>query len=151
EQAAKSAIQERLEEMDRAQELQREPPPQEPLADPEPLEPDDVLERLLAQVPEDGKRWFREHSEYLFEPVKIQAAQHFHNVTMAELGAGKEFSPEYFRRMEFHLGLRQPEAEPQPEPQPQQGERLNGRAPVSAPVSREAPSMTTGRTADPTK
>lgn len=156
EQAAQSAIKQRLAEMENAAGLQHAPPAQQAPQEPqqsvanEPAPPDvdafmEKLEEAIAPLPnEDAKRFFRLHPELIFDPEKNAAANHFHNVAIRE--TGETFTPRYFERLETHLGLLQPD-EPSPQPQRQTApSRPSGPAvSVSAPVQREAPSMSTGR------
>jgi hypothetical protein len=88
------------------------------------------------QLPESALSWLHAHPQYLSDPEKNAQIQWLHHVIVKE---GKSaFSPEYFNRMEEHLGLREAPKEPE---KPQEQQRTNI---VSAPVSREVPSGGTG-------
>ena len=127
EQAAKTAIADRLKEVERAESLSQQTPDHPQFAtepQPEQLSP---LEQLLATMPEGAREWLRKHPQYLSDPEKNAHIQHAHLVS---------------NRLERHLGLR-------PQRQPQQtrptAPRERAGAPVSAPPTRETVSLTTGR------
>jgi hypothetical protein len=151
-QAAQNAIRQRLAEMNHAQELTRASTQQQPqLAEPE--QPQDPVELVLANsgLPERACVWLRQHPEYMSDPEKNSELQFRHHQARRE--AGSEFTDEYYDCMDRLLGLRQqaqpngngslqPAAQRQPAPVRQQ-QRVG--APVSAPPTREIPSMSTGR------
>src|SRR5215475_2203475 len=104
-----------------------------------------TIEQIIdgSQIPERAKVWLRAHPDYISDPAKNNQLIKMHNV--AEYQAGGEFTDEYFNRIEVLLGLKQEQratngggVAPSPIVQRQA-------APVSAPPTREAPSMTTGR------
>jgi hypothetical protein len=155
--AARSAIKQRLQEMENAEGIAREAVHQQRLAEAPPQQ--DPLEQFLASVPEAAANWLRDHPEYMNDPRKNAALQHYHWIAKDE--AGEEFTPKYIECLEHHLGMRQ-----QPPPQPNGAQRPAQSAPVSAhapaprasaparqyagppvsaPPTRESPSMTTGR------
>jgi len=149
--AAKHALRERLREMETAETLNRQAQQQPPqAAEPRQQQPQDPLEAFLASVPEATANWLRAHSEYMTDPRKNAALQHFHWIARDE--AGEEFTPRYIERLERHLGLRQqsngvPKQNiPTPAPRYDAPVRQQQRSvPVSAPPHRDPPSMTTGR------
>lgn len=97
-----------------------------------------------APVPFHVQQWIKKHPDYLSDPEKNADIQYFHRKVIRE-GIDID-SEEYLPRMEVLLGLRQTEeeaeveipAKPAPKATPQR------QAPVSAPVSREAPSSPDG-------
>jgi hypothetical protein len=113
EEAAKTAIRQRLAEMERAQELQREATPQ--YAESQPGEPPTV-EKIIANsgLPERAKTWLREHSDYISDPSKNATLISLHGVAARQ--AGSEWTDDYFSRMDELLGFR---------PQPRQ-QQANG-------------------------
>jgi hypothetical protein len=149
------ALQLRLKEMERAEQFNREAarqPPQQPQEPPSQDPPSqDPLEAFLASVPEATANWLRAHPEYMTDQRKNAALQHFHWTARDE--AGEEFTPRYIERLEHHLGLRpRSNGVPKqnaatPAPRYEAPPRQQQRTPVaySAPPTREAPSMTTGR------
>src|SRR5262245_37609351 len=166
EEAAKSALRQRLQEVERADQLNR----QQPRYVAEPQQPVDPIEQAIASLPERMKRWYQTHPEFLTDPEKSAQMQYAHWVARREVG--EEFTEPYFDRMEQMLGFKQEQRPPQQPPQqPQQANyaparNLNGDSermaaprpaapmnvarqasavPVSAPPTRDAPSMTTGR------
>lgn len=143
--AGNSAIRRRLEELDKAEEIRREPQPaQEPprVEDPVAKQQPSVQDIIATTaVPEAAKAWLRAHPDYITDPTKNAQLIKMHNV--AEYQAGGEFTPAYFDRMEILLGLKSESprpAAPQRQPAPRAGS-----VPMSAPVAREAPSMRSGR------
>jgi hypothetical protein len=149
--AGKVALRQRLAEMERAENLQREIAQQPPQFATEPQEPQQpTAEQIIASsgLPENAKDWLRAHSEYVTDPILNAEMQRKHYV--AEHQAGSEFTERYFDRMEILLGLRQ---EPTPAPvvaptAPRNSAPVRKQqyaAPVSAPPTREPPSMVTGR------
>lgn len=107
----------------------------------------DPFEQAIAQLPDAAKTWLRGHRDYMTDQrknIKIQAA-HFE---VLDEGV-QAYSPEYFESIETKLGLRQKKVttddDDNPDPEPPAR-----RAPVSAPVSREVASPSTGRST-PTK
>jgi len=153
--AAQNELKKRLAEMERAEGLQQQrqqQPPPEPQAPQEP-----TLEQIIAGFPERVKRWYRAHPELLTDPERAAQVQYCHHVARREVG--EEMTEPYFDRMEQMLGFKQApkngQAESRPTPQPtnhaprpaaprqQAAPRMS--APVSAPPTRQAPSMATGR------
>jgi len=150
--AAKTALRQRLAEMERAENLQREIAQQSPQFATEPQEQQmPTAEQIIESsgLPENAKDWLRRYPEYVSDPIKNAQMQKMHNV--AEYQAGGEFTERYFDRMEILLGLRQ-EAPPSTNgsapiaPRSSTPVRKQQYAvPVSAPPTRESSSMATGR------
>jgi hypothetical protein len=147
EEAGKAALRQRLQEMERAEALTRQVQQQPQLAE-EPQPP--TLEQVIAHLPERVQRWYRNNPDFLTNPEKAAQIQYCHHVAARE--TGEQFTDPYFDRMEQMLGLaprpsapqpqqqsRPQQAAPQPRPQPRTS------TPVSAPPTRDVPSITTGR------
>jgi hypothetical protein len=155
--AAKTALRQRLQEMENAEALQREAAvaQQHPQFAAEPQEQQmPTAEGIIegSGLPENAKSWLRAHPEYVSDPIKNAQMQKMHNV--AEYQAGSEFTERYFDRMEILLGLRQEQprqvqerpvtnAAPATDRVPLR--RAPAGPPVSAPPTREPPSMATGK------
>lgn len=141
--AEKAQMEAREEQWKRQQ--QRQPQRQQPQ---QRVQQPPSVEQIIAgaAVPEQAKAWLRAHPDYITDPTKNAQLVKMHNV--AEYQAGGEFTPAYFERIEVLLGLRQ-EQKPTNghgnEPPVSAPTAPRQTAPVSAPVNREAPSMTTGR------
>ena len=157
--AAKEAIalQLRLKEMERAEQLNREaaqqPPPQaaEPQQQQQP-----TLEDHIAHLPPRVQGWYRKHPEFATDPERAAQIQYCHHVAAREVG--EQFTEPYFDRMEQMLNLAPranghdaqqrferppaPAAAPRYDPPVRQ---QRSAVPMSAPVSRDSPSMATGR------
>ena len=141
EEAGRAAILQRITELERAEAISQEPqPPQFANEPPE----QDPLEQVLATMPEGVRGWLRARPQYLTDPEKNAQIQHAHLVAARELG-DDEFGPQYYARLEHHLGLR-------PQKQPQQLTRpaaprqaIRQQTSVSAPPTRDSISMSTGR------
>jgi hypothetical protein len=144
EEAGKTALRQRLQEMERAETITRQaaqrPQPQ-PAAEP----PPPTLEQMIEHLPPRVQGWYRRDPELATNPEKAAQVQYCHHVAARE--TGEQFTDPYFDRMEQMLGLApRPPAQPQPRPQPQQQPRTRtSSAPVSAPPTRDVPSMVTGR------
>jgi len=159
--AAKDAIalQLRLKEMERAEQLNRQPqqqqPPQaaEPQQQQQPQAP--TLEDVIAHLPERAKRLYREHPEFATDPEKAAQIQYCHHVAAREVG--EQFTDPYFDRIEQMLGIarrsngqtQQHRPSPAPAAPPRSHEapirQQRSAIPVSAPPTRDVPSMATGR------
>jgi hypothetical protein len=132
--AANNAILARLAEMDRAETLQRAPPvqhyervesrPPEPAADP--------VEAAIAAMPPRVQRWYRNNPELLTNAELAARVQYCHHVAAREVG--QQFTDPYFDRMESLLGFRK--QQPQTKTAPTQ---VNGHAPVSSPAAPHNP------------
>lgn len=129
-----------LEQWKRAQQQPRQPQQQQP----------PTVESIIANsgLPDRAKTWLRAHPDYISDPSKNQELQGLHRVAARQ--AGGEFTDAYFDRMEVLLGFKQESqsspAAPQSQPQTQRQS-----VQVSAPPTRETPSMSTGRAPQPTK
>ena len=161
--AAKDAIalQLRLKEMERAEQLNREAVQQQPpqAAEPQPQQPQQpTLEQYISHLPERVQRWYRKHPEFATDPEKAAQVQYCHHVARRE--TGQEFTDPYYDRMESMLGLvpatngqtqHRPIERPSPAPAPPPPRyeapirQQRSAVPVSAPPTRDVPSMATGR------
>jgi hypothetical protein len=162
--AANNAIKARLAEMNRAETLQRAPAVQhfERSVESRPAEPAaDPVEAAIATLPPRVQGWYRNNPSLLINPEQVARVQYAHWVAKRE--TGEELTDKYFDRMEAFLGLRQnapkpatnghsapaaprtaPAAAPRnPTPMRQQQQRPGPS--VSAPPTREVPSMASGR------
>ena len=157
--AAKDAIalQLRLKEMERAEQLNRQPQQQPPpqAAEPQQQQPQaPTLEDHIAHLPPRVQGWYRKHPELATDPERAAQVQYCHHVARRE--TGQEFTDPYFDRMESMLGLvpatngqtqhrpsPAPAAPPRYESPPVRQQR--SAVPVSAPPTRDVPSMATGR------
>lgn len=115
--------------LDRAFEQQRQAPPPPPRQD---------FEAQIANAPEKAKIWLRQHPEYVTDPEKRAEAGVFHK---RAIRAGfQELSPEYFDYIETELGLKQRQGAMDEDESPPKKSAV-----VSAPVTREAPSLGSGK------
>lgn len=101
--------------------------------------PGDPFEAAIAALPDSAKTWLRGHREYMTDQQKNVEIQYFHNQVLRE--GHPAYSPAYFESLETKLGMRQAKTDDDDEP-----EEPRSRT-VSAPVSRDPPSPTTGRAA----
>jgi hypothetical protein len=152
--AAKDAIalQLRLKEMEHAERLQKEAIQQPPPHAAEPPQPQQPA------MPAHIERWLAEHPEYT-NPNDHVAQAEIYTATLKCNRDGKSWDqPDFLPTLERHLGLRREQPRPQPsngnaaptpppapryEAPPRQQQRST--VPMSAPPTREAPSMSTGR------
>jgi hypothetical protein len=154
--AAKTALRQRLQEMENAEALQREATvaQQHPQFATEPQEQQmPTAEQIIESsgLPENAKDWLRRYPDYVLDPIKNAQMQKMHNV--AEYQAGSEFTERYFDRMEILLGIKQEQPRRvQERPVTNAAATGNGApprrqmaAPVSAPPTRDVPSMSTGK------
>jgi len=149
--AGKNRLRDELRKMERAEALQRERQQSPQLAE-EPQESQQPQDPL-ALLPPRVQRWYREHPELATDPERAAQVQYCHHVARRETGG--EFTDPYFDRMEAMLfrpatnGHAESRPSPAPsaprhvEPPRQPAARMS--APVSAPPTREVPSMSTGR------
>lgn len=103
-------------------------------------QPTNQFERAIAQLPDRAKTWMRAHPEYMTDQRKNAKIQAFHWDVLDE--GHSQFSDDYFKSMEEHLGLREKskpvveaEIEEEVEVEPQRT-----RIVTQAPPTREAPS-----------
>jgi hypothetical protein len=155
--AEQNAIKQRLREMENAEYLatsQR----QQRLAIEKLQQQPSAAEQIIASsgLPESAKAWLRGHPEYVTDPVKNAHVQKMHVV--AEYQAGEAFSPAYYARMDALLGFKQGNGNGAQQPSAPTAPRNSApvrkqqyAAPVSAPPTREVPSMSTGRAPRPTQ
>jgi hypothetical protein len=147
EDAAASALKQRLREMERAeqvvQQAHQEPRATEPQEQrQEPL----TAEQIIASttLPDRAKDWLRQHPDYAVDPAKTNRLLVLDEI--ATRRAGSQFSDNYFREIEDLLGLRQqPSRAEVPANRPSPPRSQVSAAPVSAPSHREIPSMSNGR------
>src|SRR5262245_28635927 len=155
EQAAQSALKQRLAEMENAAGLVRDAQQQQSQFAAEPRQ-------ATPEVPPHVRKWIDENPRYLSDPI----AQAELNLALTKVvHAGKTWNdPDFVETVERHLGLRQqaqpngngnipdrppvtshsqPITPPRPAATPRQQQPIG--PPVSAPPIRDAPSMTTGR------
>jgi hypothetical protein len=149
EQAAQSAIKQRLAEVEHAAEIQRAAPAPQPEPEPPRVVDGDPVEEAIRDWPERAKRWVRENPQLITDPEQAARLQYAHHIAARE--TGEQMTPRYFAAMESLLELPQAEPPPQPQPPPQRQAppppRPSGPSAgyYSAPPHREAPSMSTGR------
>jgi hypothetical protein len=150
--AAQSAIKQRLAETERAASMQREAIQQAPqYAESQSHEPPTVEQIIEAtQLPDKAKRWLRAHPEYLTDIAKNNEIIALHNIARRQ--AGSEWDDRYFEKMEDLLGIRPaPQSDSgngveQPPSAPRNAIRQQySGPPLSAPISREVPSFSSGR------
>ncbi len=128
---------------------QQQPQPQrQQIQQPQPQQPS--AEQIIANsgLPDRAKTWLRQHPEYITDQGKNATIIALHDT--AKRQAGNEWTDTYFEKMEDLLGIN---AAPRPSgsgngAHPQPNVRT---AQVSAPPTREAPSMSTGRAPQSTK
>jgi hypothetical protein len=139
EQAARDAVKKRIAELQTETE-QHEPVSRQPVV----IERQDPTERIITNsgLPPRAQDWLRSHPDYITDPVKNAQMQKMHYVAEHQAG-GQAFSDAYFRELESLLGFA-PAASRNAAPVRQQ---LRSGPPVSAPISRDAPSWSTGRPA----
>jgi hypothetical protein len=149
--AAKSALRERLREMENAETLTRQaqqPPPHA-------AEPPQQQQPQPPAMPAHIEKWLAEHPEYM-NPNDHVAQAEIYTATLKCNRDGKSWDqPDFIPTLERHLGLRQQQPRPQPQPQqpqpqpryeaPPARQQQRSNVPMSAPPTREAPSMSTGR------
>ena len=90
------------------------------------------FETRIAQFPADAREWLRKHPEYIEDQSKATKASGVHMYLVQTKGI-EPFSRTYFDEMETHLGLKAETTQTQEQPQKRN-------MPMSAPVSRTAPS-----------
>jgi hypothetical protein len=146
------ALQLRLQEMERAEASREAANHTQPASEEPQQQVPPTAEQIIegSGLPELAKTWLRQHPEYVSDPAKNARLRKMHNV--AEWQSGQEYTAAYFDRMDILLGLKQEprpaqsngNATPQRAPQAAPA-RPRTAAPFSAPISREAPSMRTGK------
>jgi hypothetical protein len=167
EDAAASALKQRLREMERAEQavqqanhqprMATEPPPTG--LNGRPLTVEEIIANTT--LPDRAKNWLRRHPDYATDPAKTNRLLVLDEI--ATHRAGGQFTEAYFEQMEDLLGFRRREPtraeilahlERMPETttatSPRNAAPLRQRppaAPVSAPVHRDPPSMANGRPA----
>lgn len=128
----KSALERSIQAEKERLEAQQRQQAQQPQGDP--------LDRT--NLPQTAKDWLRSHPEYLSDPRKNAKIQSLHWDVLDE--GHQPFSHEYYSSLETHLGLR---AKPRQDAAEDDQEVVQPtrKSVVSAPVSREAPSSSGGR------
>lgn len=101
----------------------------------------DPVDAGFSNLPEVARNWLKSHREYTTDPRKNARIQALHWDVVDE--GHEPYSTAYFESLETHLGLRQPKEKTMDEPTEPATKRTS--APVSAPVTREAPSPSTGK------
>jgi hypothetical protein len=160
--AAKTALKQRLREMEQAETLQQQHTVQHHqrmAAEPQPQQPP-TFEETIAHLPERVQRWYRGNPEFLTNPEKAAQIQYAHHVARREVG--EEGTEPYFARMEAMLGIaprangqaqrrpgpiesRPPVTAPAPRYEAPPRQQQRSAVPISAPPTREVPSMASGR------
>jgi len=151
--AAKEAIalQLRLQEMERAEQLQKEAVQQQPPHAAEPQRQQQPQQPMPAQV----QKWLNEHPEYC-DPNDQVAQAEIYTATLKCNRDGKSWDqPDFIPALERHLGLAprsNGHAEQRPAPAappryaaPPRQQQQRSTVPMSAPPSRDVPSFSTGR------
>jgi hypothetical protein len=150
--AANNAIKARLAEMNRAEGLQRGPAHYERVVEPRPPQ------QTAQTIPPHVQEWLNKHPQYLSDAV---AQAELHVAATKTARDGKTWhDADFIPTVERYLGFSQPRpAQPKPAinghapvsaptapraPTPVRQQQYNGGA-ASAPTSREAPSMASGR------
>lgn len=151
--ASRKALSDRLREMENAERLSREGMQQQLHSALPPVEPEPQPQDPFAQLPERVQRWYRDNPKLAADPEQAARVNYCHHVAAREVG--EAFTEPYYDRMEQMLGLRPrqsngngyPQQSVQPVGQRQSAPRQQAfsGAPVSAPPSREVPSMSTGK------
>jgi hypothetical protein len=144
EQAAHNAIKQRLAEMQRASALSSAASQQQPQAA-EPQQEQDPY----AHLPERIQNWFRRDPSLATDQKRVALLESAHNVARHQ--TGEEFTDRHIDRMEELLGFKQQaqpngkvESRPSAAPTSPRRQQYSG-PPVSAPISREVPSLRTGK------
>jgi hypothetical protein len=146
EQAARDAVKKRIAEL-------TETEPIKPVV----IEQPNPTEQIIANtgLPPRVQAWLRAHPDYITDKDKNARMQEMHYV--AKHHTGEEFTEAYIKKMDELLGhatptlsiptLGNPNAAPARPPVGAEGRQQHSGPPVSAPISRDAPSMSTGRPA----
>lgn len=126
-----SARLDRLEDGKMAFEQRRAAPA--PEVKPAPQAPLD-FEGQIAKMPDSAKSWLRKHPEFMSDTALNEQISNAH-VYLVKNKKIEAFSPKYFEALDDEFGFKAAPAEVEPQPQRRS-------MPVSAPVSRDAPSAT---------
>ena len=144
-QAETAALKQRLAEVQRAETLAHTATQQQPRTATEP-------KQQQIEMPAAVKTWLDAHPQYM-DTNDVVAQAEIHLATVKTLRDGKSWhSPDFLSTLEHHLAFRQPQTngsqavhvDPAAPPR-QQVRPAAPAAPVSAPPTRDVPSMTTGR------
>ena len=135
--SAASARLDRLEDGKRAFDTRREAAEEPVVATTRvaPVQPQS-FEARVAQFPPDAREWLRKHPDYIEDNAKALKASGVHGYLVDTMGV-EPFSRTYFDQLETHLGLKTA-AEPAVTTTQEQPQKRS--MPMSAPVSRAAPS-----------
>jgi hypothetical protein len=120
----------------------QEQPRPEPIRAASPADPIDGNPNLSGRQ----KEWLKSHRDAQTDPEKLKRLGAAHWYALSEGHA--QDSDAYFQVLEERLGYRQAAAKVQDDPEPESQPRRS--MPMSAPVTRESPSISTGR-ATPTR
>lgn len=105
--------------------------------------PQQNFEQRIADLPDAAKTWLRKHPEFVNDTSLNEKIGRAHNYLVGNKSLSA-FSPAYFDALDDEFGFKvAPTVPPQPQPQRRS-------MPVSAPVSREVPTIS-GQRASPSK
>src|SRR5215813_8025534 len=99
--AAKTALRDRLREMEQAETIVREATTAQQQEPQEQRQP--TLEEAIAGLPERIQRWCKIDPRLASDPERIAQAQYCHHVARREVG--EEFTDKYYDRMDHLLGI----------------------------------------------
>ncbi len=132
--ASASARLDRLEDGKQAFESRRETPKTTPPAAAPPPQPaPQDFEQRIAQMPEVAKVWLRKHPEFINDAAMNKKIGNAHHYVIDNKGL-QPFSEAYFDALDTEFGFKAAPAAAAPAAQPQRRS-----IPMSAPVSRDAP------------
>jgi hypothetical protein len=136
-----NALKQALDSLRHAEEIARQPKPQ----------PAQDFESRIAAFPDTAKDWLRKHPEFIHDQNMTRQVAIAHDYVVGRKGI-KEFTPEYFRLLDEEFGFHVPaqHVQPEPAPLPQSLPEPRRSFPVSAPPSRESPTLSGGRVREPT-
>jgi hypothetical protein len=127
--AGKDVFEERREEAKRAAQTAPRPVPQPP-----------SFEERIKALPSNAQSWLRTHPEFINDASKNGEIQAAHSYIVQRKGVAA-FSDAYFDALDTEFGFKKPpESSPVPAPSPQPRKSM----PMTAPVSRDVPSVASG-------
>lgn len=104
----------------------------------------DPFEEAIKQLPDVAKTWLRAHPEYITDTNKNEDIRYF-DMTARRQGI-RPYTPEYFESIEIQAGLRQaPQGDEEDEEVAEPPKPRRQQAVTSAPPTREATSLATGK------